>query len=670
MRLPACLVAALSVLLLSAQPATAAAPLGLTDCAPAQGVHQCSGLVATWDGVPLDTTVTLPRAGARGLPLIVLIHGFGNSKYEYLDPAETAYTGNAYVWARAGYAVLTYTARGFWGSCGTPEARIAGGSACAAGYIHLADHRYEVRDTQELIGRLVDEGVADRRRLAVSGDSYGGGQSLALAALSDRTMLPGGRLVPWRSPRGKRLKLAAAAPVIPWSDLIHAIAPNGRTLTYAIGPRATGSSPVGVQKASVSNAIFAAAQFATGPGQPLGEPFVPGRPMGFLAPPGVDPDADVTSWISRAGAGEPYDDALAAETVRQLRRFHSALFIDPSHRPPPLFLASGFTDDLFPVDETVRYANHSLDRYPRLPLSLFLGDFGHQRSANKARQRLHLLRAIRRWLDHYVRGRGRAPRSGVTAYAATCPRPAPSRRPVRARSFWGLARGELRARFRAPQTVASTGGDPSVAAAIDPVAGGGDGCVTTPSATAPGTAVYRLRPAARAQTLLGAPTLIAGLRVSGEAPENTQVAARLWDVAPGGRQTLVARSFYRPRQGRNVWQLHPAAWTFARGHIAKLELLGNDAPFGRPSNGDFEIEVRRLQLRLPVRRRPDCRRVLRIAAPLIPAGRRPAPGVRVAARGRRARECAARRGSRSSRAPSAGYPDRPSGSGRGASSGP
>src|SRR5690349_4769552 len=147
--------------LATADAAQAAAPLGLSQCGPTQGVYQCSGLVRTWDGVPLDTTVTLPSADARNLPLVAEIHGFGNSKYEYLDPASTAYTDNAFDWARDGYAVLTYTARGLWGSCGTPESRIANPTACAAGYIHLADLRYEVRDTQTLIGRLVDDGIAD-----------------------------------------------------------------------------------------------------------------------------------------------------------------------------------------------------------------------------------------------------------------------------------------------------------------------------------------------------------------------------------------------------------------------------------------------------------------------------------------------------------------------------
>ncbi|MEA2480996.1 MAG: type transport system ATP-binding protein, partial [Thermoleophilaceae bacterium] len=177
-------------------------------------MHQCSGLVRTWDGVPLDTTVTLPSAGGAMLPLVAEIHGFGNSKYEYLDPGSKAYTDNAFAWAREGYAVLTYTARGLWGSCGTAESRTASPDACARGYIHLADTRYEVRDTQELIGRLVDEGVADPARIGVTGDSYGGGQSMAIAALRDRLMMPDGSLVPWRSPHGTPLSIAAAAPVI------------------------------------------------------------------------------------------------------------------------------------------------------------------------------------------------------------------------------------------------------------------------------------------------------------------------------------------------------------------------------------------------------------------------------------------------------------------------
>jgi hypothetical protein len=620
--------------------AKAAPPLGLDDCGPAHGVHQCQGISETWDGIPLDTTVTLPSSGARRLPLVVEIHGFGNSKYEYLDPASTAYTDNAYAWARDGYAVLTYTARGLWGSCGTPEARAARPEACAAGYIRLADHRYEVRDTQELVGRLVDGGIVDPRRIGVTGDSYGGGQSFALAALRDRVMLPDGRLVPWRSPGGTPLRIAAAAPVIPWTDLIYAIAPNGRTLTYTVTPPGVNAAPVGIAKQSFASGIFAAAQFAAGPGQPVGEPFVPGRPMGFLAPPGYDPEADVTTWLTRATAGEPYTDPEARAVVKTLRRYHSAYYV-PAKRPPPLLVAAGFTDDLFPVDEGLRFVNRAEHRWPGLPVSLFLGDFGHQRAGNPPRQRTHLLAAIHRWFDRYLRGRGPRLRGGVVAYSQTCPRGSRSSPPVRAADFARLARGEVRRTFRKPRAVSSNGRDPG-GAAVDPVAGGGDACVAVPDRRVPETATYELAVRGpRAFTLVGAPTLLARLQVEGP-PGAAQLAGRLWDVAPLGGRTLVARGFYRPTDGRNIWQLHPGAWRFRPGHAVQLELLGSDAPFGRPSNSAFAVEVKRLELRLPLRQRPDCQAVLPPRPPALPRGQRLAPGVREALDAASGRGCPGR----------------------------
>jgi hypothetical protein len=89
---------------------------------------------------------------------------------------------------------------------------------------------------------------------------------------------------------------------------------------------------------------------------------------------------------------------------------------------------------------------------------------------------------------------------------------------------------------------------------------------------------------------------------------NSQVAARLLDVAPDGTETLVARGLWRPRStagsGRQVFQLHANGWQFAAGHVAKLELLPNDAPYGRASNGQQDSTVSNLELRLPVRQKP------------------------------------------------------------------
>ena len=50
---------------------------------------------------------------------------------------------------------------------------------------------------------------------------------------------------------------------------------------------------------------------------------------------------------------------------------------------------------------------------------------------------------------------------------------------------------------------------------------------------------------------------------------------------------------------QQTFQLHPGAWKFASGHIAKLELLGQDPPYARTSNGTFSIAVNSLKLRLP-----------------------------------------------------------------------
>jgi hypothetical protein len=314
----------------------------------------------------------------------------------------------------------------------------------------------------------------------------------------------------------------------------------------------------------------------------------------------VDPDADVVGWVARADRGEPYDDADAQATVARLERYHSPYTIDTSVAPPPLFIGSGFTDDLFPVDEALRFADRTREQHPRTPVSLMFGDFGHQRAANKPDDRKRLLDAIRAWMDHWLRGIGPKPATGVLATTQTCPRTAPSGGPFTAATFGGLARGAIRFESAGAQTISSTGGDPQVAAAIDPVTGGGDACATTGTGTAPGTAVYKLPPA-KGWTLLGAPRVSAKLPVTGTF---AQIAARLWDVAPdGSSQTLVARGTYRPlgSGATETFRLHPNGWRFAPGHIPKLELLGADAPYTRVSNGAFQIAVTSLELRLPTR---------------------------------------------------------------------
>src|SRR5215213_6284657 len=79
----------------------------------------CSGDVPSFDGSKLDVDLTLPqRDTGTSHPLIVMLHGFGNDKREWeslddeADGADKA-QWNSHWFARHGYYVLTYTARGF-----------------------------------------------------------------------------------------------------------------------------------------------------------------------------------------------------------------------------------------------------------------------------------------------------------------------------------------------------------------------------------------------------------------------------------------------------------------------------------------------------------------------------------------------------------------------------
>src|SRR4029077_8465241 len=93
-----------------------------------------------------------------------------------------------------------------------------------------------------------------------------------------------------------------------------------------------------------------------------------------------------------------------------------------------------------------------------------------------------------------------------------------------------------------------------------------------------------------------------------------------------GAAILAARALSRPEvtspgaPTRQVFQLHPNAYRFAEGHVAKLELLPHDYPYGLPSNGQASITVSAVELRLPVRDPPDGVFVQPPAAKLVPAG--------------------------------------------------
>ena len=536
----------------------------------------------TFDGVPLDVNFALPSTGSAPYPVVGVYHGYGGSKFGFKSMQH---------FLDQGYAVYSLSQRGFGESCRTQESRDADPTGCAKGYVHLMDIRYEVRDSQLLLGELVDEGLVDPNKIAATGGSYGGGMSLEMAALKDRTMLLDGTLVPWESPEGTPMSLAVASPNIPWSELTYALAPNGNNLDYIEDAGYFGR--VGVMKESYVQGLST---------------------QGFKAPIGSDPRADIDGWKARLDQGEPYDgDPAVAAMIDEINTYHSAYWVDHSEAPAPLLISSGFTDDLFPVNEATRFYNRTRAEYPDTPLALFFGSFGHPRGQNQANVVQALGNLEDEWLAHYLKGAGPEPASNVTTYTQTCPNGSDGSGPYTAPDWASIAPGEIRLLDDGgPQTVDPNGGDPAVGATFNPL--GATACSTAPGAEEPGTADYEL-PAAPAggYTVMGAATVIANINLPGD---NSQIAARLVDVSPDGTtKTLVERGLWRPRkQGPQVFQLFANGWKVEEGHVLRLELLPRDAAqkapggflsnYGRPSNGQQAATIDNVDLRVPVLEAP------------------------------------------------------------------
>ncbi|KOG75128.1 ABC transporter ATP-binding protein [Streptomyces antibioticus] len=146
-----------------------------------------SDQVMAVDGVRLDTSYFTP-AGTGRHPAVLLAHGFGGSKGDMRRQAEDL--------ARDGYAVLTWSARGFGGSTGK---------------IGLNDPKGEVADVSRLIDWLARQPqvLLDKPgdpRVGLAGGSYGGAISL-LAAGHDH-------------------RVDAIAPAITYWNLADALFPN------------------------------------------------------------------------------------------------------------------------------------------------------------------------------------------------------------------------------------------------------------------------------------------------------------------------------------------------------------------------------------------------------------------------------------------------------------
>ncbi|MFF4649026.1 alpha/beta fold hydrolase [Streptomyces sp. NPDC001380] len=505
--------------------------------------------------VRIDTSfLTAGPAGRR--PAVLLAHGFGGSKDGVRAQAEQL--------ARAGYAVLTWSARGFGRS---------------GGRIGLDAPDAEVQDVRGLVDWLATRpevrlDAPGDPRVGVTGASYGGAVAL-LAAGYDR-------------------RIDAIAPQITWWDLAGALFPQN----------AAGSGPADGVLKKLWTGIF----FSTGSTDPAGPSAQGGQggqgaqggPAGPDAAPGARPGpaaaaadpgcgrftAELCAMYRRvAVAGRP--DAAA---VRLLER-SSPSSVAGRIRVPTL-VVQGLHDSLFPLDQGDAIARAVAANGAPVAVDWYAGghDGGDQETARVQRR-------VTAWFDHHLRG-GFAPAGPAFRVTRTGG--------LDSTGVQSVLRGATADRYpgldgTTVRTVPLAGGEQTAA---NPPGGSPPAVSTVPglaalsrlSAVGPGlsldlpgqSAVFSSAPLASSVRVTGAPRL--SVRVRADRPDAV-LFAKLYDVAPDGGRTLPQQLVAPFRvtgadapQGRTVQVRLPAIdHEFTAGHRMAVVLASTDLAYASPA---------------------------------------------------------------------------------------
>jgi len=532
--------------------------------------------------VVLDASFFTPAGGGR-VPAVLLAHGFGQSKEAVRPEAENL--------AQAGFAVLTWSARGFGAS---------------TGQIGLNSPDYEVKDVEQLVNWLARQPrvLLDHQgdpRVGITGASYGGGISLLAAAYDPR--------------------IDAVVAQSTWNNLATALFPNGAGggpaggvfkrqwagLLFSQGSVGFGSAGQG-QGGQASQAGQSGGGGQSGQGSQQAPGGQGGRPGQVL------PAAQGGSAL--CGRFQPRICAIYQRVAATGRATPQAISLLLRSSPAsvagrmraPTLLIQGEHDSLFGLDQAS--ANYQAIHRNGTPVDMVWFAGGHD-GGDQETARVDSLTAqwLGRWLapGHLPRGADTGqPGFAVTRVLGFDPSTDQASLGIAtAGSYPGLG-GAGRATVRLagpPQPVVNPAGGTPASISVFP----GLGSLGAAGLTfdMPGqSAAFTSAPLPSALQVTGSPT--ARIRVTSAGADDVTLFAKVYDVDQAGNATLPNQLVAPLRvsgaqAGRVVSVALPTIdYNFAAGHRLRLVLTATDFAYATsPTPAVYRVAMARPGLIVP-----------------------------------------------------------------------
>ncbi|MEV3993073.1 alpha/beta fold hydrolase [Streptomyces sp. NPDC049837] len=507
-------------------------------------------------GARIDTSFFTSGQGDGRRPAVLLGHGFGGSKEDVRAQAETL--------ARDGYAVLTWSARGFGGSTGR---------------IGLNDPDFEVKDVSRLIDWLAKrpevrlDGDGDPR-VGVSGSSYGGAISLLAAGYDKR--------------------VDAIAPQITYWNLADALFPDGvfkklwAGIFFTTGTAASSDRPEAP---------------ARPPGEPPGEgDQPPGRNAGGAEAPDTAGGPTRATAPGAAACGR-FQDVLCAmyERVAVAGKPDAAARALLAARSPsavgdrikvPALIVQGQADSLFPLSHADAMAKAIRANGAPVAVDWIAGGHdGGDREAGRVEAR------IGAWFDRYLKedtGAGTGPAFRVSRTGGVDSTDGQAQlRGATGDSYPGLRSGaRTLALTGRPQTFRNPAGATPPAISAVPGLGGGLSQLSSLgvglSLDFPGQfARFESQPLTEPLRITGSPTV--RVTVASDTGEAV-LFGKVYDVGPDGRQQVLPAQLVSPvrvegaKNGKAVELTLPAIdHEVEAGHRLRLVLAATDLGYATPA---------------------------------------------------------------------------------------